>query len=188
MEFIKMEKVKDGKYLKNYELTYLNRAGKEKKYEIVSRRDLQDEKDLGSKSSGISIVAICEGKLLLLNEFRMGVNRRIYNLCAGMLEKEEDIQTCVNRELYEEAGLVCDKIIDILPPSFAAVAISDTVTNIVIVKASGKLEEHASVNEDIIPGLYSKDEVEELISKESFSSRAQICAYMFLKGIFDYIK
>ena len=38
MQFIKLEKVKDGKYLKNYELTYLNKAGKEKKYEIVSRR------------------------------------------------------------------------------------------------------------------------------------------------------
>ena len=32
------KKVKDGKYLKNYEITYLNKAGKEKKYEIVSRR------------------------------------------------------------------------------------------------------------------------------------------------------
>ena len=28
MEFLGMEKVKDGKYLKNYELTYLNKAGR----------------------------------------------------------------------------------------------------------------------------------------------------------------
>ena len=32
MKLIKMEKVKDGKYLKNYELTYRNKAGKEKTY------------------------------------------------------------------------------------------------------------------------------------------------------------
>ena len=38
MKFLKFEKVKDGKYLKNYEITYENKAGKEKKYEI----DLHD--------------------------------------------------------------------------------------------------------------------------------------------------
>ena len=38
MKLLKLEKVKDGKYLKNYELTYLNKAGREKTYEIVSRR------------------------------------------------------------------------------------------------------------------------------------------------------
>ena len=32
MELLKLEKIKDGKYLKNYELTYRNKIGKEKKY------------------------------------------------------------------------------------------------------------------------------------------------------------
>ena len=40
MKFLGMEKVRDGKYLKNYELSYENKVGKLKKYEIVSRRDL----------------------------------------------------------------------------------------------------------------------------------------------------
>lgn len=40
MKLLGMEKVKDGKYLKNYELTYINKAGKEKKYEIVSRSEI----------------------------------------------------------------------------------------------------------------------------------------------------
>ena len=47
MELIKFEKVRDGKYLKNYELTYRNKAGKEKKYEMVSRRELADIADIG---------------------------------------------------------------------------------------------------------------------------------------------
>lgn len=74
MEFINFEKVKDGKYLKNYEITYLNKAGKEKTYEIVSRRDLKNIEDIGGTPSGVSIVATCRGRLLLLHEFRMGVN------------------------------------------------------------------------------------------------------------------
>ena len=34
----------------------------------------------------------------------MGVNKYIYNLCAGMVEGSETIEECVRRELYEETG------------------------------------------------------------------------------------
>ena len=37
MKFLGMKKVRDGKYLKNYELSYENKAGRLKTYEIVSR-------------------------------------------------------------------------------------------------------------------------------------------------------
>ena len=73
MELIRFEKVKDGKYLKNYEITYLNKLGREKKYEIVSRRELESAEDLGAKPSGVSIVSTNKDKLLLLHEFRKGV-------------------------------------------------------------------------------------------------------------------
>lgn len=122
MKLLRMEKVGDGKFLKNYELTYLNKAGREKKYEMVSRRELSSPEDLGQTPSGVSIVAVCQGKMLLLHEFRMGINRNVYNLCAGMLEEGESVEDCIQRELYEETGLSVKQIRDILPASFAAVA------------------------------------------------------------------
>lgn len=179
MEFVNFEKVKDGKYLKNYEITYLNKAGHEKKYEIVSRRELNSIEDVGGKPSGVSIVAVCQGKLLLLHEFRMGINKTIYNLCAGMIEPGETIEQCIARELYEETGLKVKQIRKILPPSFAAVAISDTTTYIAFVEAEGNLEDHSSENEQIEAAFYSKEEVKHLIETEPFSSRAQMAAYFF---------
>lgn len=179
MEFLKFEKVRDGKYLKNYEITYLNKSGREKKYEIVSRRELQGIEDVGAKPSGVSIVATCEGKLLLLHEFRMGVNRSIYNLCAGMLEADESIEDCITRELFEETGLHVKTIKKILPPSFAAVAISDTTTYIAFVEAEGTFEDHTSENEQIDADFYTKEEVSRLLETEPFSSRAQMAAYFF---------
>ncbi len=182
MKLIKMEKVRDGKYLKNYELTYENKARKKKKYEIVSRRELSSVEDIGKRASGLSIAAISEGKLLLLKEFRMGVNKTIYNLCAGMLEGNETLEECAARELYEETGLKVKRIIDILPASYAAVAISDTKTHIVFLEAQGEFEDHTSENEWIEAGFYSKEEVEHLLKTAEFSSRAQIIAYFFTKG------
>lgn len=179
MQFLKFEKVKDGKYLKNYEITYRNKVGKEKKYEIVSRRELKNVEDLGAAPSGVSIVATIGDRLLLLHEFRMGVNRKVYNLCAGMLEENETIEACIARELYEEAGLSVKKIRAILPPSFAAVAFSDTTTYIAFVEADGEISDHSSENEEIEAALYNRDEVKQLLETESFSSRAQMAAYFF---------
>lgn len=179
MKVLHFEKIKDGKYLKNYEITYQNKVGKEKKYEIVSRRELQGIEDLGAAPSGVSIVAAKDGKLLLLHEFRMGVNRTIYNLCAGMLEAGETIETCIERELYEETGLKIKEIKAILPPSFSAVGISDITTYIAFVEAEGDFEDHTSENEQISAAFYTKEEVKELLETEPFSSRAQMAAYFF---------
>lgn len=181
MKLVKFEKVKDGRYLKNYEITYLNKKGKEKKYEIVSRKELQDIEELGNKTSGVSIVVIKDDKLLLLREFRMGVNKYIFNLVAGMLEENETIEECIKRELYEETGLTLKRIIDILPPSYAAVAISDTMTQIAFVEAEGAFEDHTSDNELIEADFYSKEQIRKLITREPFSSRAQMVAYQFIK-------
>lgn len=182
MEFIRLEKVKDGKYLKNYELTYLNEAGREKTYEIVSRKEISSPEELGSRVNGVSIIALHQDKLLLLREFRMGVNKTIYNLCAGMLEDGETMEECISRELYEETGLKVKRLIDILPASYAAVAISDTKTHIAIVEAEGSFSDHSSENEKIEAGFYSRDEVRHLLKHEEFSSRAQLAAYFFAKG------
>ena len=94
-----------GKYLKNYELEYENKSGKSKKYEIVSRSEITSVDELGKKVSGVSIVVFYEGKMLLLKEFRMAVNRYIYNLCAGMIEPGETLMDTIERELHEETGL-----------------------------------------------------------------------------------
>ncbi len=186
MKLIQMAKVREGRYLKNYELTYENKAGKEKVYEIVSFRNLNKAEELGERVTGLSIVAICGGKMLLLKEFRMGVNERIFNLCAGMLEKGENIEECIRRELYEETGLSLKKIIRILPPSYAAVAITDIKNQIVFAEVEGTIsEEYTSDNEDIQAVLYSRQEVSRLLENETFSSRAQIAAYMFSIGALD---
>ena len=182
MKLIKLDKVKDGKYLKNYELIYENKVGKEKKYEIVSRKELKSPEDLGNSTSGVSIVATCGDKLLLLNEFRMGVNKFIFNLCAGMIEEGESIEECITRELYEETGLMLKKIKCILPPSYAAVAISDVKTYIAFVEVEGEMADHTSENEEIRAALYTKEEVLELLETEEFSSRAQMAAFFFVNN------
>ncbi|MBQ7841369.1 MAG: NUDIX hydrolase [Lachnospiraceae bacterium] len=183
MKFLGMEKVRDGKYLKNYELSYENKAGKLKKFEIVSRKELRSAEDLGKRVSGVSIVAFCEDRMMLLREFRLSINKEIFNLCAGMLEDGETIEECISRELYEETGLSVKRIISLLPPSYSAVGFSDTKTYIAFVEAQGEFEDHTSDNEEIKARFYTRAEVKELLKTEEFSSRSQMAAYFFAAGI-----
>lgn len=185
MQYIEFRKVRSGKYLKNYEITYLNSAGNEKVYEMVSFNEMKDPCELGSRTNGLSIVATVDGKLLLLKEFRMAVGREIYNLCSGMLEEGETVEEGVKRELYEETGLTLKKIHKILPPSYAAVGISDTCTSLVFAEAEGDISFHGSYNEQIKAALYTKEDVEKLLKTEPFSSRSQFAAYAFCQGMFD---
>ena len=183
MKLLHMKKVRNGKYLKNYELTYLNKAGRKKTFELVSRKDLASPKELGTKPSGVSIVAYQDNRILLLKEFRMSINKSIFNLCAGMLEKGETLEQCIERELYEETGLKVKKILKILPPSFAAVGFSDTTTYFAFVETEGEISDNTSANEKIVPCFYNREEVAKLIETEEFSSRSQMAAYYFSLGM-----
>lgn len=184
MKLLRMKKVRDGRYLKDYELTYENKIGKEKVYEIVSLKELSGPKFLGAAVTGVSIAAVYDGKLLLLKEFRMAINREIYGLCAGHLEENETVEDCIRRELYEETGLDLKRIIKIFPPSFSTVTISDAKTQIAFVEAEGTIsDEHMSANEQIKAAFYTPAEVLHLIETETFSSRAQMIAYGFTQGI-----
>ena len=67
---------KSGNYLNNYELTYINKTGNDKVYEMVSREKYKDVNDVGKKTAGVIIAAFTndgeEEKILLVREFRMG--------------------------------------------------------------------------------------------------------------------
>lgn len=186
MKLLKINKVREGKYLRNYELVYENRAGREKKYEIVSHHEIRGVSELGNKVSGVSIVALYEGKMLLLREFRMGVGRFIYNLCAGMKEEEETLEDCIKRELYEETGLSLKRIHKILNPAFAAVSICDILNQVAFVEAEGEINDsHMSENEWIQAAFYTKEEMAHLLETEQFSTRAQIASWFFSIGGLD---
>lgn len=182
MELHGMEETYSGDYLHYYRLSYENKNGNPKNYEIVSRNRLQSPEELGQKVSGVSMIVTSGERLLLLREFRMGINQYIYNLCAGMIEDGETMEQCIARELAEETGLRVRRIEKILPPSFAAVAISDVTTAFAFLEAEGELQpENLSENEEITPQLFTREELLPMLETEQFSSRAQLAAWYFCR-------
>ena len=78
-----MIKNRNTRFLKSYTLNYTNTEGNEKLYEMVSNFDYEKPEEIGQNASGVVIVGFRDDELLLLREFRMGVNQFIYNMPAG---------------------------------------------------------------------------------------------------------
>ena len=94
-----MIKNRNTRFLKSYTLNYTNTEGNEKLYEMVSNFDYEKPEEIGQNASGVVIVGFRDDELLLLREFRMGVNQFIYNMKmvsqwrnvpGGNLEKKLD--------------------------------------------------------------------------------------------------
>lgn len=171
---------KDGRYINNYELTYLNKEGCNKIYEMVSREKYENAQDIGKKTAGVIIAAFIEDKgiekVLLVKEFRMGVNEYVYAFPAGLSEAGESVIQTAARELKEETGMEISEIVDILPPAYSCTGITDEKTILVFCKVTGKIEECSFADEEISASLYTKQEVDKLLKNESFSARTQaIC-------------
>lgn len=58
----------------------------------------------------VAVVAIHNGRLLLVDQYRQALGRCEMEIPAGKLEKGEDPQEAAKRELQEETGYSCRKI------------------------------------------------------------------------------
>ena len=80
---------------------------------MVSSRKSKEELEkvyLENNEDKIDAVVICalhkaQNKLVLINQYRVPINKYIYELPAGLVDNNEDIETSVRRELKEETGL-----------------------------------------------------------------------------------
>jgi ADP-ribose pyrophosphatase len=59
----------------------------------------------------VAIIPILDdGRILLEKQYRKAVEKELYEIPAGTLEKGEQLRTCVKRELLEETGYAAQKI------------------------------------------------------------------------------
>ncbi|MCI8292916.1 MAG: NUDIX hydrolase [Hespellia sp.] len=180
-----MKKTRNTPYLKNYTLNYTNSLGNEKIYEMVSNFDHECLEDIGKQVSGVAIAGRHNDQILLCKEFRMGVNQFVYNLPAGHIDEGEDAETCARRELYEETGLSILKILDILPPSYAAPDFSDILSWTVFAEVDGEFSDHTGADEWIEPGFYTRTQAAELLKTSKFTIRAQLITHSFIHEVND---
>lgn len=191
---MKNSKIKDvkplvqTKFVGLYDVEYKNKNNDDKHWMVASRKNEKELKEiyLQGKEDKIDAVVIAalhksENKLVLIKQFRVPINNYIYELPAGLVDNDEDIQKTVARELKEETGLDLIEInkINSKDKVYLSPGMTDESVAFVYCLCDGKLsKEFLEEDEDIEALLISQDKAKEILKGEEI---IDIKSYLMLQ-------
>ena len=97
--------------LKNSREIYKGRIINLRVDEIQYENGTTDYREVAAHPSGAAVVAVKDGKIILVSQYRYPLNKTIYELPAGKLDHSEDPVDCAKRELEEETGYKSENFI-----------------------------------------------------------------------------
>lgn len=168
-----VKKLAGTKFLKFYEIEYTNKIGNKKTWNLASRVDIQKYQDRiykKQKSTDAVLIGayhIEKEKLVLIKQYRVPINEYIYEIPAGLIDSNEDIQTCVKRELMEETGLELVKITKVFENIYLTPGMSDECADLVLCTCKGEVsDKYLEEDEDLEVFMFSQDEIDEVLKDE----------------------
>ena len=181
------------KFLSLYDASYENKKGANKHWTIASRKDLNTLKEqfFHGKEEKIDAVIIAalhkeSKKLVIIKQFRIPLNDYVYELPAGLVDDNENMEATATRELKEETGF---ELIEInLDKSrkkvYASAGMTDESVTMVYCTCQGEItDKFLEDDEDIKAILVSQEEAREMLKKED---KMDIRAFMTLQSFADF--
>lgn len=173
MKFNFLEQLHRGKFISVYLADYTSEKGRNKKYEIVSRRpDLTEDDFAKLRADAVTIICFNEdkSKMLLQKEFRMTINKTVWDIPSGLIDAGETPEIAATRELKEETGLDLVRVEKVLPPCYTSIGMTNESIVPVYVIASGEITGSNSDMEEIEARWFTKEEARQLFldSQKSF--------------------
>jgi len=124
-------------------------------------------------SGGVAIVPVVDGKVILIRQFRISIERELIELPAGRLEPNEEPMSCAARELEEEIGYSAKKLIPIAS-YFASVGNSNERMHLFLAldleKTKRRLEADERIREIVMP----LETVKEKLNNQEFEDSKTI--------------
>lgn len=82
--------------------------------DIVELEDARSaEREIVEHHGGVAVVAVEDGQMFFVRQYRYACGEELLEIPAGKLEKGEDPIECGHRELMEECGRSADKLISL---------------------------------------------------------------------------
>lgn len=124
-------------------------------------------------AGGVGIVPVVDGKVIMIRQFRISIERELIELPAGRLEPNEEPMTCAARELEEEIGYRAKKLIPIAS-YFASVGNSNERMYLFLAFDLEKTERRLESDERIREVVMSLETVREKLTNQEFEDSKTI--------------
>lgn len=202
-KLLDIEQVSGG-WIKKYILTYCLPDGRELKYDVVSRKELDEYRSeietLGTVAPQVDAVCIvghtAEDEFLLIREFRFPMNRMCVAFPAGLRERGEEIIECAARELREETGFDLARNADGSPvraracvqPGFSSLGMGDESIAMVFAEVERVGEPRSESTEFIETFLLPRAGVAAFLreNRDPLSIRCQLVLEMVAEPPFEF--
>ena len=181
----KSQKLTHQKWLNLFDVTFIDKKGDEKSWQLASReKEPKCVTDAFKKPDAVIIVPFHKDrkKVVITKEYRVALGDYEYGFPAGLVDEGETIEETARRELKEEAGLNITHFIKMSQPIYSSAGMTDESVALVYVTCDGEpsIEENLD-SEEIHVMLVSQSEASRLCenTKLKFDARAWLVLSKF---------
>lgn len=185
------KKLTDKKFLNLYELDAETSRGQHIPYLVASRaKDTGSLRAVSQKNTAdaVAVYATCNGKLLLLKQYRYAVGDYVYELPAGLVDEGESIYEAAVREVFEETGLQLSyREASFSRPFYSSAGMTDETCAVVFGEVSGEINgDHREETEEIEVLLVSPQEAYRILTKEKVCMKTALILMDYCTGFSAY--
>lgn len=171
MKIISCKKLTDRKWLNLFDISYLDKNGHEKLWQLATR-DTVPRCMTGKFNEPDAVLMIplhrTEQKLVIIREYRVPLAGYQYEFPAGLIDAGETLEEACRRELKEETGLDLNHIHTISPVLYSTAGMTDESLVLVYCDCDGTPSNIQNQGtEDIEVYLVSQNEAKRLLSDTS---------------------
>ena len=185
MKIIDSKKLTNLKWLNLFNVSYVDRNGDHKIWQIASRAKEPKcvTKDFAQPDAVVMVpFHKSKKKMVITKEYRVPLADYEYGFPAGLIDEGETVQQAACRELKEETGLELTRFIKIGPSIYSSAGMTDESVSMVYIECDGDpSNERNEGSEDIEVIFVSREEASQLWNDSSlkFDAKAWIVLINF---------
>ena len=142
--------------------------------DVLTSNGVKTKREVVHHNGGVCILAMVDGKIPMVKQFRYSYGEEMYELPAGKLEKGEDSYEAGIRELEEEVGLKAEKLVS-LGCMYPSCGYTNEIIYLYKAENVTKTEMHLDPDEDLDVYYFTIEEISNMILKNEIRDAKTIC-------------